>query len=36
MPKLLVGKGRMLHGVTNSAEILLRSLEDEFKLTPSK
>ena len=36
MPKLLVGKGRMLHGVTNSAEILLRSLEHEFKLTPSK
>ncbi|NIP92930.1 MAG: hypothetical protein GWO24_05490, partial [Akkermansiaceae bacterium] len=36
MPKLLVGKGRMLHGLPKSAEVLLRSLEQEFKLTPSR
>jgi len=35
MPKLLVGKNRMLHGLTNSPEILLLALEKEFKLSPS-
>lgn len=32
MPKLLVGKNRMLHGITTTPEILLRALEQEFKL----
>jgi uncharacterized membrane protein len=34
MPKLLVGGTRMLHGVTQSREILFQALEREFKLTP--
>lgn len=34
MPKLLIGKNRMLHGVTSSPEVLLHALEAEFKLQP--
>jgi len=32
MPKLLVGKDRMLHGLTKTPEILLLALEKEFGL----
>jgi protein-disulfide isomerase len=32
MPKLLVGGTRMLHGVTNSREVLFKALEHEFKI----
>ncbi len=32
MPKLLVGGTRMLHGVTQTREILFKALESEFKL----
>lgn len=35
MPKLLVGKNRMLHGLTKTPEILLRALEKEFGLPPA-
>ena len=35
MPKLLVGKDRMLHGVTRTPGILLRALEKEFNLPPA-
>jgi uncharacterized membrane protein len=33
MPKLLVGGTRMLHGVTQSRDVLFKALEHEFKLT---
>ncbi len=36
MPKLLVGKDHMLHGVTKSPEVLLRTLEKEFNLPPAQ
>lgn len=32
MPKLLVGKDRMLHGITKTPEVLLQAMEKEFKL----
>jgi hypothetical protein len=35
MPKLVVGPGRVLHGLTASPEILLQALEQEFKLKPA-
>ncbi len=34
MPKLLVGKSRVLHGLTRTPEILLKELEWEFNLKP--
>lgn len=33
MPKLLVGKGKMLHGVARSPEIFLQAVEQLFKLS---
>lgn len=35
MPKLVYNKGKVLHGLTRTAEILLQSLEKEFGLPPS-
>lgn len=35
MPKLLFGKDRVLHGLTNTPEALLRGLEQRFELTPA-
>ena len=36
MPKLLTGQNRIIHGVTNSSDALLESLEQEFSLSPDR
>ncbi len=36
MPKLVVGRNKMLHGVTKTPEALLEALEQEFQLPPNR